>query len=194
MENNKENINKVDISQAKAILNLLNEETKGEIFLSLPIEGTEEKAYYLNFLVIKRDYSNEIRDLLNDYSNCIIRDKENFFIELEKYAFTTWDEFIKRQKMHYIYNTKVGIPKRNEFGEIIGEKLLDLYDMSNLKLQTVHGLYNEEYFKEIPDWMKDIKRFTKLVFPIDLQTVYLFNEQEKQLYDMRKEELIKLEE
>lgn len=178
-------------SIAKDLIKEIAELTKGEIFLSFPIEGTDNKLTYLYLDITKYRETNTdeiLTDKLNSYCNYIIRDSPNFYYKIRDWAFSTWDEYKKRQKMHYIYKTKIGIEDTE--GK---EKLFNLYDLSVLKMQIENGLIDKDVIESTPDFVKDIKRFTKLVLPLNLQTVYLVNEEERQLLDLRTEQLYKLE-
>jgi len=179
--------------KARDIIEELCELSKGEILLTLPAKNKEDKVVYLYLDITKyretgTGIEEQITDKLNVYSNYVIRDQPNFYYTIRDWAFSIWDEYIKRQKMHYIYKTKIGIEDSNG-----NEKLFNLYDLSVLKLQIEKGIIDKDVIESTPDFVKDIKRFTKLVLPLNLQTVYLVNEEERQLLDLRTEELFKLE-
>lgn len=74
------------------------------------------------------------------------------------------------------------------------ETRFKLYDMSVLKAQIDNGIVSEEYVKNIPDWMIDIKSFTDVVIPFDCQTVFIFNPVQCAVVDIRTGELYKIQE
>ena len=47
----------------------------------------------------------------------------------------------------------------------------------------------EEYVKNIPDWMIDIKNFKDILIPFDCQTVYIYNPLQNAVVDLKTEEL-----
>jgi hypothetical protein len=93
--------------------------------------------------------------------------------------------------MYYIYKCQIGIPKKDINGNETDEIRFNLYDMSVLKMQhEAGGMYADEtYFKNPPDWIKDIKRFTTLLLPINMATVFLYNPEENAIIDLRKDEM-----
>jgi len=204
--------------KAKEIIKELNELTKGEIFPKSKIDD-EKNVYFLGFLKLLKkpeepkkieptisaldsddvnpDYEKYIEDVkeyqnnlviynkLKEFVKLIIKDNENFYDVLEKFGFDKWEEYKKRQKLHYIYNCEIGIEDKE--GE---EKKFKIYDMSVFKAQVDHGMYpDENYYKNLPLWMIDIKSYTDLIIPYDCQTIFLFNPEKRAVIDIRKEEL-----
>jgi hypothetical protein len=204
--------------KAKEIIKELNELTKGEIFPKAK-KDDENNVYYLGFLKLLKkpeepvkvepnisalesddvnpDYEKYLEDVkvydknmtiynkLKEFVKLIIKDNDEFYEVLEKFGFEKWEEYKKRQKLHYLYNAEIGIEDKE--GE---EKRFRLYDMSVLKAQIDHGMYpDESYYKNIPDWMIDIKSYTDLIIPYDCQTIFLFNPEQKAVIDIRKDEL-----
>lgn len=187
------NINKTRDLQfqekAKQLVNELNELTKGDIF------PRTENMYYAGFLkLIKKPLDESeliIYNKLKEFVNHIIKDESganDFYSVIEKYGFDQWEEYKKRQKLHYLYNCEIGVD--NASGE---EHRFKLYEMSAFKVQVESGMYpDERYYKDLPDWMIDIKSFTDLIIPYDCSTVFLFNPDKKAVVDLRKQELFLL--
>jgi hypothetical protein len=206
------------VARGKEIINELNELTKGEIFPKSKIDD-EKNAYYLGFLKLLKkpvepekiqpnisalesddvnpEYEKYLEDVkeydknltiynkLKEFINLIIKDNKDFYDVLEKFGYDKWEDYKKRQKLHYLYNCEIGVDDTE--GK---ETRFKLYEMSVFKAQVEHGLYpDEKYYKNIPDWMIDIKSFTDLIIPYDCQTVYLFNPEQKAVVDLRKEQL-----
>jgi hypothetical protein len=204
--------------KAKELIKELNELTKGEIFPKAKIDD-EKNIYFLGFLKLLKkpeeptkiqpnisalesddvnpDYLKYLDDVkeyhnnlliynkLKEFVKLIIKDDPNFYDVLEKFGFDKWEDYKKRQKLHYIYNCEIGIEDKE--GQ---EKRFKIYDMSVLKAQVDHGMYpDESYFKNIPDWMIDIKSYTDLIIPYDCQTIFLFNPEKRAVIDIRKDEL-----
>jgi hypothetical protein len=150
-----------------------------------------------SFIIIKRDekkeedrWDMETEYKLNEMVDLICKDEKNFYKTLVDFGYEKLDEYTKRQKMHEIYKTKV-------IGQNVDGKEFEIsiYDMSNLKFQVDHNYYKdtENLFKNPPDYIKDIKRFDKLVFPLNLQTVYLLNSEEGAVIDLREERVFNLD-
>lgn len=204
--------------KAVELIKELNEITKGEIFPKTKIDD-EKNVYFLGFLKLLKkpeeplkiqpsisaldsddvntDYLKYIEDVkeyhnkiliynkLKDFVNLIIKDNDNFYNVLEKFGYEKWEEYKNRQKLHYLYNCEIGVEDKE--GE---EKIFKLYEMSVFKAQVDNGMYpDESYYKNIPDWMIDIKSFTDLIIPLDCQTIFLFNPEKKAVIDIRKNEL-----
>jgi hypothetical protein len=204
--------------KVKELLKELNDLTKGEIFPKAK-KDEESNIYFLGFLKLLKkpeepakveptisalesddvnpDYEKYLEDVkvyhnnlliynkLKEFVKLIIKDNDEFYEVLEKFGFEKWDEYKKRQKLHYLYNCEIGVEDNQ--GE---EKKFRLYDMSVLKAQVDHGMYpDESYYKNIPDWMIDIKSYTDLIIPLDCQTIFLFNPEQKAVIDIRKDEL-----
>jgi hypothetical protein len=204
--------------KAKELIKELNELTKGEIFPKAK-KDEESNIYFLGFLKLLKkpeepskieptisalesddvnpDYLKYVDDMkeyhnkltiynkLKEFVKLIIKDKNDFYDTLEKFGFDKWEEYKKRQKLHYLYNCEIGIEDKE--GE---EKKFKLYEMSVFKAQVDHGMYpDESYYKNIPDWMIDIKSYTDLIIPYDCQTIFLFNPEQKAVVDLRKDEL-----
>lgn len=204
--------------KAKEIIKELNELSKGEIFPKAK-KDEESNIYFLGFLKLLKkpeeptkiepsisalesddvnpdclkyiedmklyDQNIVIYNKLKEFVNLIIKDKENFYDELEKFGFHKWEEYKKRQKLHYLYNCEIGV--QDNKGD---ETKFKLYEMSVFKAQVEHGMYpDESYYKNIPDWMIDIKSFTDLIIPYDCQTIFLFNPEQRAVIDIRKDEL-----
>jgi len=186
---------KIDVERAKLLMIDLFKTTDGKLH---PIIIKDDKTVVLcNFLIINKNntegekWNEESEILINEFVNTIITDKKDFYNELVEFGYKKWDEYKKREKMYYIYKCQIGIPKKDINGNIIDETKLNLYDMSILKMQhEVAGMYQEEtYFKNPPDWIKDIKRFTILLLPINMNTVFLYNPEEGAVIDLRKDEM-----
>lgn len=204
--------------KAKELIKELNELTKGEIFpkakkdeqsniyflgflklLKKPeepekiqpnisaLESDDVNPDYLKYLEDMKEYHNNliIYNKLKEFVKLIIKDDSEFYDKLEKFGFDKWEDYKKRQKLHYIYNCEIGIEDKE--GQ---EKRFKIYDMSVLKAQVDTGMYPEDsYFKNIPEWMIDIKSYTDLIIPYDCQTIFLFNPEKKAVIDIRKDEL-----
>ena len=185
-------VNDDKISIIKELMFDLYKATEGQIHPKIQVE--EDKVNILaGFLIITRDnteglkWSEEVETKLDDLVTFISKDNDKeAYKRLIDYGYQKWDEYKKREKMHYIYKTQIGIQNMdgNEFK-------INLYDMSTLKLQTEAGLYRDTdlMFKDPPKFIKDIKRFTHLLLPLNLETVYLYNSEEKAIIDLRKDEV-----
>lgn len=205
------------------ILNELNELTKGEIFpkakkdennniyfvgflklLKKPqepvkieptisaLESDDVNPAYEKYLEDVNEYHKkiDIYNKLNEFVKLIIPDDEHFYNALEKFGYEKWEEYKKRQKLHYIYNAQVAV--EDSEGK---EHRFKIFEMSVFKAQIEAGMYpDENYYKNLPEWMIDIKSFTDLIIPCDCQTIYLFNPEKKAVIDLRKEELFLLPE
>jgi len=204
--------------KAKELIKELNELSKGEIFPKAK-KDEESNIYFLGFLKLLKkpeepskiepnisaldsddvnpDYEQYLLDVkvyhnnlliynkLKEFVKLIIKDNDEFYEVLEKFGFEKWEEYKKRQKLHYIYNCEIGVEDKE--GE---EKKFKLYEMSVFKAQVDNGMYpDESYYKNIPDWMIDIKSYTDLIIPLDCQTIFLFNPEQKAVIDIRKDEL-----
>jgi hypothetical protein len=178
------------VQKIKILLDEINFLTRYEIHPKI----NDDIIFY--FLIIKRDekndedkWSKEAEEKLNELVDCVCNNKKGFYKELVDFGYKKLDEYTKRQKMHEIYKTKV--IAKNVDGK---EFEISIYDMSNLKYQVDHNYYKDTdiLFKNPPDYIKDIKRFDKLVIPLDLSTVYLLNIEEKVVLDLRKEEVFNL--
>jgi len=211
------------IEKCKKIIDELNELTKGEIFPKAK-KDDDNNIYFVGFLKLLKkpeepakiqptisalesddvnpDYEKYLEDMneyqknleiynkLNEFVKLLIKDDENFYSVLEKFGYEKWEEYKKRQKLHYIYNCKVGVDDAEG-----REHLFNIFDMSAFKAQIEAGLYpDENYYKNLPEWMIDIKSFTDLIIPYDCQTIYLFNPEKKAVVDLRKDELFLLPE
>jgi hypothetical protein len=204
--------------KAQEIIKELNELTKGEIFPKAKVDE-EKNVYFLAFLKLYKkpeepakieptisalesddvnpDYEKYLEDVkvyhnnlliynkLNEFVNLIIKNDDDFYSALVKFGFDKWDDYKKRQKLHYLYNCEIGIDDNNG-----GEKKFKLYEMSVFKAQVENGMYQDDsYYKNIPDWMIDIKSYTDLIIPYDCSTVFLYNPTQKAVIDLRKDEL-----
>lgn len=179
MEENLNSILNEKTLLAKKIYEKLTIDSNGEIFPNC--EKYNQKIYFTYYLKLKEEYEKDLRE----YVNLIVRDKENFYDTLLEFGKKKLEEYTKRQRLNYIYQAKIGIEDKQG-----NEKLFDLYDMSILKIQDENfNMYPETYYKKIPDWMKDIKSFTDILIPLDCQTVFLYNPEQKAVIDLRKEEL-----
>lgn len=190
----------------KLILKELNELTKGEIFPRCKIDD-EKFICYPAFLklvkkpeekiIIKNDQTieeidNEDYDIqlqiynkLKSFVQLMITDDPNFYETMVEFGFKKFEEYKKRQKLHYLYNCEIGIDDKDG-----NEKRFKLYEMSVFKAQVENGMYpDDSYYKNIPDWMIDIKNYTDLIIPINCQTVFLFNPEQRAVVDIRKEQL-----
>jgi hypothetical protein len=182
------------INIIKQLLIDLYSATNGEIHPKI-IDLKEDKATILaGFLIITRDnteglkWSDEIETKIDNLVS-FISAKEKTYKHMIDYAYQKWDEYKKREKMHYIYKTKIGI--QNADGD---ETKINLYDMSILKFQAESDCYKdtELMFKDPPMFIKDIKRFTHLLLPLNLDSMYLFNSEEKAVIDLKKDEVFLL--
>lgn len=175
--------------KARELINELNELSNGSIF------PRTENMYYSGFLkLIKKPIDESeliIYNKLKEFVNHVIKDESevnDFYSVIEKYGFDQWEEYKKRQKLHYLYNCEIAVEDAS--GE---DHKFKLYEMSTFKLQVEHGMYpDEKYYKDLPGWMIDIKSFTDLIIPLDCSTVYLFNPDKKAVVDLRKQELFLL--
>jgi hypothetical protein len=186
---------KIDVEKAKSLMIDLFKSTDGKIH---PLIVRDEKVRILcNYIIINKNnaegekWNEESEKLLNELVDTIIIDKKDFYNELVEFGYKKWDEYKKREKMHYIYKCEIGIPKKDINGNEIDEMRFKLYDMSILKMQNeCSGMYQDDnYYKTPPDWIKDIKRFTTLLLPINMNTVFLYNPEEDAIIDLRKEEM-----
>jgi hypothetical protein len=168
--------------KAKKIIEELIELTKGNIFPNIKVD--DEKSKFLTGF-IKLNYEDEIvQNKIKEFVNTIVNDTEDFFNVIHKFANERFEEYKKRQRQHYIYHTEMGIKNLED-----NETRFKLYDMSVLKAQIGNNLVSEEYVKNIPDWMIDIKNFKDIIIPYDCQTVYIFNPERNAVVDIRTEEL-----
>jgi len=134
---------------------------------------------------IKLNYEDElIQSKIKDFVNTIVNDTDDFYSVIYKFANDRFEEYKKRQRQHYIYHTEMGT--KNLEGKEVKFKL---YDMSVLKMQIDHKIVSEEYVKNIPDWMIDIKNFKDILIPFDCQTVYIYNPSQNAVVDLKTEEL-----
>jgi hypothetical protein len=151
------------------------------------LESDDVNPDYEKYLEDVKEYHNNllIYNKLKEFVNLIIKSDNDFYLLLENFGFDKWDDYKKRQKLHYLYNCEIGIEDNK--GD---EKRFKLYEMSVFKAQVENGMYpDESYYKKIPDWMIDIKNFTELIIPYDCSTVFLYNPEQKAVVDLRKEEL-----
>lgn len=151
------------------------------------LESDDVNPDYLKYIEDVKEYHNNliIYNKLKDFVKLIIKDDPEFYDKLEKFGFDKWEDYKKRQKLHYIYNCEIGIEDKE--GQ---EKRFKIYDMSVLKAQVDNGMYpDKSYFQNIPDWMIDIKSYTDLIIPYDCQTIFLFNPEQRAVVDIRKDEL-----
>jgi len=173
--------------KAKKIIEELIELTKGNIFPNIKIDD-ERTKFLPSFIKLNYDDEN-IENKIKEYVNTVVNDTEDFYSIIKKYANDTFEEYKKRQRQHYIYHTEMGV------NDLEGkETKFKLYDMSVLKAQIGNGIVSEEYVKNIPDWMIDIKSFTDVVIPFDCQTVFIFNPVQCAVVDIRTGELYKIQE
>lgn len=213
----------LDLQNLKKNIDELNELTKGEIFPKAK-KDEDNNIYFVGFLKLLKkpeepekvpvslsalesddvnpDYEKYINDVneyhkkieiynkLKEFVNLMVKDHDDFYSVLEKFGYEKWEECKKRQKLHYIYNCKVGVEDAEG-----REHKFNIFDMSVFKAQIEAGLYpDENYYKNLPEWMIDIKSFTDLIIPYDCQTIYLFNPEKKAVVDLRKDELFLLPE
>jgi hypothetical protein len=204
--------------KAQELIKEINELTKGDIFPKSKIDD-EKSIYFLGFLKLLKkpeepskieptisalesedvnpEYEKYIDDVkeyhkkleiynkLKEFVNLIIKDNDEFYDKLEKFGYQKWEDYKTRQKLHYLYNCQIGVEDKE--GK---ETKFKLYEMSVFKAQVDNGMYpDESYYKNIPDWMIDIKSFTDLIIPYDCSTVFLFNPEQKAVIDLRKDEL-----
>lgn len=179
--------------EAKKLLLELNELTKGEIFPRSPIDDEKYICYPAFLKLVKKpeeeeedyDLKLQIYNKLKSFVQLIITDDVNFYDTIIDFGFKTFEEYKKRQKLHYLYNCEIGIEDKDG-----NEKKFKIYEMSVFKAQVENGMYpDESYYKNIPDWMIDIKNYTDLIIPINCQTVFLFNPTQRAVVDIRKETL-----
>ncbi len=210
---------KENVDKAKVKLVELATTTKGEIF---PKFEKDDKVNYLTHFIkimnkpVKPEYKpnleefNDEEDKPNEQYQKYLEEvkkyeddlkiyeelkiiidlitENGFYDKLVDFAFGSWENYKNRYKMNYIYKAQVGV--NNLEGK---ETRFNLYDMSMLKFGVETGKYDLKYFENIPDWNKDINSFTDLIVPYDCSTVYLFNPEQIALFDLRKEELNKIE-
>jgi hypothetical protein len=204
--------------KAQELIKELNELTKGDIFPKAKVDD-ENNVYFLAFLKLFKkpeepskiepnisalesddvnpEYEKYLEDVkeyhknlliynkLKEFVNLIIKTDNDFYSALVKFGFDKWDDYKNRQKLHYIYNCEIGVDDNK--GD---ETKFKLYEMSVFKAQVDHGMYpDESYYKNIPDWMIDIKSYTDLIIPYNCSTVYLYNPTQKAVIDLRKDEL-----
>ena len=170
------------VEKAKKIIDELIELTKGNIFPNIKID--DEKTKFMTGF-IKLNYEGElIQSKIKDFVNTIVNDTDDFYSVIYKFANDRFEEYKKRQRQHYIYHTEMGT--KNLEGKEVKFKL---YDMSVLKMQIDHKIVSEEYVKNIPDWMIDIKNFKDILIPFDCQTVYIYNPSQNAVVDLKTEEL-----
>jgi hypothetical protein len=177
----------------KKLLLELNELTKGEIFPRSQIDEEKYICYPAFLKVVKKPEEEEedyeiklqIYNKLKEFVQLMITDDPNFYDTIIEFGFKKFEEYKKRQKLHYLYNCEIGIDNKEG-----NEKRFKLYEMSAFKAQVENGMYpDENYYKKLPDWMIDIKNYTDIIIPINCQTVFLFNPTQKAVVDLRKEEL-----
>jgi hypothetical protein len=179
--------------EAEQILKELNELSKGEIFPKSKIDD-EKNIYYIAFLKLlnkpkedEEEYETKLKiyNKLNDFVKLIIKDDLNFYDTILDFANKKFEDYKKRQKLHYLYNCEVGLDDQEG-----NEKRFKVYEMSVFKAQVENGMYpDENYYKNIPDWMIDIKNFTDIIIPLNCQTVFIYNPEQKAVVDLRKDEL-----
>jgi len=147
-------------------------------------ETEESSKEYDDYLDQVKNYEKELEyyETLKEIVDNLI-DKD-FYDKLVDFGFGSFENYKKRYKMNYLYKTEMG------YTDLQGnEKRFNLYDMSMLKMKVAVGDVDENYFKEIPDWNKDIESFKDVIVPYDFSTVYLFNPDKVAVLDIRKEEL-----
>jgi hypothetical protein len=170
------------VEKAKKIVDELIELTKGDIFPNIKIN--DEKTKFL-FGFIKLNYEGEeVQNKIKEFVNTIVTDIDDFYSVIYKFSNDRFEEYKKRQRQHYIYHTEMG--NTDLQGK---ETRFKLYDMSVLKAQIENNIVSEEYVKNIPDWMIDIKNFKDILIPYDCQTVYIFNPEQNAVVNLRTEEL-----
>jgi hypothetical protein len=168
--------------KAKKIIDELVELTKGNIFPNIKVD--EEKTKFMTGF-IKLNYADEIvQNKIKEFVNTIVNDVDDFYSVIHKFANDRFEEYKKRQRQHYVYHTEVG--NKDLQGK---ETKFKIYDMSVLKAQIDNKMVSEEYVKNIPDWMIDIKNFKDILIPYDCQTVYIYNPEQNAVVDIKTEEL-----
>jgi hypothetical protein len=172
----------MDIERAKAILEELQTSTEYRVHPANTI-GDKTIIYPGLFRIpLDGEYDDKYREYL-----LALGCEPTLYDFIKKFSREQWEIIKERERMHRIYATEIGIDKLDINGDVIGENRFKLYDMSVLKLQTEVGhKYDKEYFKTVPDYVKDISRFTELVAPFDFATTYLINYEEQVVLDLRK--------
>lgn len=168
--------------KAKKIIDELVELTKGNIFPNVKID--DEKTKFMTGF-IKLNYDDEVvQSKIKEFVNTVVNDVEDFYSVIYKFANDRFEEYKKRQRKHFIYHTEMG--NKDLEGN---ETRFKLYDMSVLKAQIENNVISEEYVKNIPDWMIDIKNFKDILIPFDCQTIYIYNPTQNAVVDIKTEEL-----
>ncbi len=168
-------------------IKLINKPIKPEYNPNLEIYNDDEdknNETYLKYIDENKKYESDLilYEKLKEIVDLVTVD--GFYDKLIDFGFGSWENYKKRFKMNYIYKTQIGV------NDLEGkETKFNLYDMSMLKFGVETGKYDLKYFKEIPDWNKDINSFTDLMIPFNCSTVYLFNPNQNSVLDLRKEEL-----
>jgi len=178
VESNEGNI----VEKAKKIIDELIELTKGDIFPNVKID--DEKTKFITGFIKLNYEGEEVQNKIKEFVNTIVTDVEDFYSVIYKFGNEKFEQYKKRQRMHYIYHTEMGVKDLQD-----NETRFKLYDMSVLKAQIGNKIVSEEYVKNIPDWMIDIKNFKDIIIPYDCQTVYIFNPEQNAVVDLRSEEL-----
>jgi hypothetical protein len=193
---------KIDIEKIKQIMIKLYELTNGEIHPAKKSDKEDEILVNINFLILKVEklkkeeqvkeiteeeeedkedlWNKEVEDLLDQYCQLVCLINPNLYIEIKELIKKKVKEYTEREEMHRIYKTKISITDKSE---------LNLYDLSVLKLQVENlNMYSDEkYFKDPPLFIKDIKRWNKILLPLTLDTIYLYNQEEQVILDIRTE-------
>jgi hypothetical protein len=170
------------VEKAKKILDELIELTKGNIFPNIIID--DEKTKFLTGFIKLNYEGEEVQNKIKEFVNTVVNDTDDFYSVIHKFSNERFEQYKKRQRMHYIYHTEMGIKDLQN-----NETRFKLYDMSVLKAQIENNIVSEDYVKNIPDWMIDIKNFKDIIIPYDCQTVYIFNPEQNAVVDLRSEEL-----
>jgi hypothetical protein len=168
--------------KAKKIIDELVNLTKGDIFPNVKVD--EEKTKFMTGFIKLNYEGEEVQNKIKEFVNTIVTDVEDFYSVIHKFSNERFEQYKKRQRMHYIYHTEMGIKNLQD-----KETKFKLYDMSVLKAQIENNIVSEDYVKNIPDWMIDIKNFKDIIIPYDCQTVYIYNPEQNAVVDLRSEEL-----
>jgi hypothetical protein len=170
------------VEKAKKIIDELIQLTKGDIFPNIKID--DEKTKFMTGFIKLNYEGEEVQNKIKEFVNTIVTDVEDFYSVIYKFSNERFEQYKKRQRMHFIYHTEMG--NKDLQGN---ETRFKLYDMSVLKAQIENNIVSEDYVKNIPDWMIDIKNFKDIIIPYDCQTVYIYNPEQNAVVDLRSEEL-----
>jgi hypothetical protein len=166
--------------KALALLQQLRCDSSGAVH---PLIGEDRCT---SFIVLSPDYPEQTITAFTEYLKALYPEQEDYYRRIADYVFKAEEELRKRERMHRIYKTEIGVPKKDFKGEVIGEQRFSLFDMSALKVQEQAGMYpDDSYYREPPLYVKDIARFTQPVATLNFQSVYLLNPTERAVLDLK---------